>query len=189
MIGQVHLPKLKRRLIQGLWNSGKLQEETQHNRDTISCGSTELIVKYGHRSWSLFPQRTSPPGSSHCLGSSFLTSSCCKESASTGPLICCPQTVATPLCMHVPWLIGISLLSVKLNGVLTTCIRHSQTLTHKNISYFLFSFLINFVSFSQKISETCFLYAFVFLGVAFDRKVTMSLRFLFIPRGNRGNNI
>lgn len=76
-------------------------------------------------------------------------------------------------------------LSMKLNGVLTICVRPSQTHIHKNISSFLFSFLINFISFSHKTSKTCFMYVFVFLSVAFGKKATMSFHFLFIPRGNR----
>lgn len=76
-------------------------------------------------------------------------------------------------------------LSMKLNGGLTICVRPSQTHIHKNISSFLFSFLINFISFSHKISKTCFLCVFAFLNVAFGKKVTTSFHFLFIPRGNR----
>lgn len=129
---------------------------------------------------------TFPHGSLYCFGSRCLRSSFCRDSASTVPLIYYLQTAGTVLCVYVPWLRGISL-SVKLNGVLTICTRPSQTQVHKNLSSFLFSFLINFISFSHKISKTCFLYVFVFLSVAFGKKVTMSFHFLFIPRGNRTN--
>lgn len=61
-------------------------------------------------------------------------------------------------------------LSMKLNGVLTIYLRPSQTHIHKNKSSFLFSFLINFISFSHKISKTCFLYVLVFQKCCFWQK-------------------
>lgn len=137
-------------------------------------------MKSGH----LFPQMTFPHGSLYCFVSRCLTPSCCRDSASTVPLIYYLQTAGTVLCMYVPRLRGISL-SMKLNDVLTIYTRPSQIQVHKNIASFLFSFLINFISFSHKISKTCFLYVLVFLSVAFGKKATMSFHFLFIPRGNR----
>lgn len=179
MIGQVYLPKLKNWL-QGVQNRNYRRKLSATNWDQISCGRIEQGVKSGHLFWSLLPQMTFPHGSSYCLGSRCLTRSCCRDSASTVPLsIILKQLEPYYVCVSHDWDF---FLSMKLNDVLT--IRPSQTHVHKNISSFFFSFLVNFISFSHKISKTCFLYMFVFLNVAFGKKATMCFHFVFIPRGN-----
>lgn len=85
------------------------------------------------------------------------------------------------VCMSHNWLSRISSLSMKLSGALSA----SDIPKHSQECILLFSFLTNFISFSQKISKTCFLYVFVFLRADFHRKITMAFHFLFIPRGNR----
>lgn len=72
----------------------------------------------------------------------------------------------------------------ELNGMLTICLRHCQTPTDKNIS--LFSFLINFILFSQKTKDLLLTYVCI-PECCFWWKGHNVFPLLFISIGKRAN--